>query len=54
MSIVWLVQILASFGFGIYKKKKKKMENSENRGCHGNGEENQQFFLHLCSSLNIR
>ena len=41
MSIVWSVQILASFGFEIYKK----MENSENRGCHGNSEENQQFFF---------
>ena len=39
MNIVWSVQILASFGFEIYKK----VENSENRGCHGNGEENQQI-----------
>ena len=40
MSIVWSIQILASFVFEIYKK----LEKSENRGCHGNGEENQQFF----------
>ena len=40
MSTVWSVQILASFGLGIYKK----LENSDNRGCHGNGEENQHFF----------
>ena len=38
MSIVWLAQISASFGFEIYKK---KLENSENLSCHGNGEENQ-------------
>ena len=52
MSIVWSVQILASLGFEIYKK--KTLENSENRGCHGNGGENQQIFLHLCSALNIK
>ena len=40
MSIVWSVQILASFGFEI----NKKMENSENRGCHGNGEAKRHFF----------
>ena len=40
MSIVWSAQILASFGFEIYKK----LENSENHGWHGNGKENQQIF----------
>ena len=45
MSIIWSVQISASFGFEIYKK--KKLENSENRGCHGNGEVNQQIF-YIC------
>ena len=43
MSIVWSVQMLASFGFEIYKK----LQNSENHGCHGNGEENQQIF-YIC------
>ena len=43
MSIVWSVQVLASFGFEIYKK----LENSENLGCHGNGEENQHIF-YIC------
>ena len=43
MSIVWSVQILASFGFEI----NQKLENSENRGCHGNGEANGQFF-YIC------
>ena len=38
MSIVWLDQILA------LKYTKKNLENSENRGCHGNGGENQHFF----------
>ena len=40
MSIVLLARILASFGFKIYEK----LENLENLGCHGNGEENQQTF----------
>ena len=40
MSIVWSVQILASFGFEIYKK----LENSENRGCHGNVRKISKFF----------
>ena len=51
MSIGWLAQISASFGLKMYLK---KMENSENLGCHGNGEENQQFFtLILCLSFSI-
>ena len=43
MSIVWSVQILAIFGFEIYKNWK----SSENRVCHGNGEEIQQIFTFI-------
>ena len=43
MRIVWLVQILTSLGFEILKK----LVNSENHGCHGNGEANRQIF-YIC------